>query len=177
MRKLLISLLFGSVFALPSIDMHTDGKISNRRYSFVARGCGLRLTGTECERSSPFHLHPDIKRFSIKNVLRGGKLDGFTPDIIENLAAIDHFDSLLCTSRSAIAKAFRSIDLDDSGHITAVELQSALSTLGVNATQSEVETIFDRLDDNKDGSIDFEVICKCVYNFKIAFPPIQRHCA
>jgi hypothetical protein len=52
------------------------------------------------------HSDSDMKRFSIKNILRGGKLDGFTSEIIENLAAIDHFESLLCTSRSALLNDF-----------------------------------------------------------------------
>jgi hypothetical protein len=150
----------GYGYALPSLDIHPIDKLTSYR-GHLAKGNGLRFMTTEgTSRNTTLNrncLHSDMKRFSLKNVLRGGKLDGFTSEIIENLAAIDHFESLLCTSRSAIAKAFRSIDLDDSGHICLVELQSALKVLGVNATESEVETIFDRLDDNKDGNIDFEV--------------------
>jgi hypothetical protein len=89
--------------------------------------------------------------------LRGGKLDGFATVIIDNLAAAEHFESLLCTSRLAISNAFRSIDLDDSGHISKPELEDALRKLGVNATDEEVESIFNGLDENKDGGITFEV--------------------
>ena len=159
----ILFLVYGSGYALPSIDTQPIKNLANLRHHLVA-DYGLNFMGTSrILRNSTFpgsqmrHSNTDIKRFSIKNILRGGKLDGFTSEIIENLAAIDHFESLLCTSRSAIAKAFRSIDLDDSGHISIVELQSALKVLGVNATESEVETIFDRLDENKDGSINFEV--------------------
>jgi Ca2+-binding EF-hand superfamily protein len=94
--------------------------------------------------------------------LRGGKLDGFAAVIIDNLAAADHFESLLCTSRSAISNAFRSIDLDDSGHISKSELEDALRKLGVNATDEEVESIFNGLDENKDGGINFEVRAKAL---------------
>jgi hypothetical protein len=92
-----------------------------------------------------------------KMILRGGKLDGFSSVIIDNSAAADHFESLLCTSRSAIAKAYRSIDRDDSGHISKAELKDALHILGVIATDKEVESIFNGLDENKDGVISFEV--------------------
>jgi hypothetical protein len=127
-------------------------------------GDGLRLLGMDgIRRKSTSHAarqlnsNSDKKQYTIKTILRGGKLDGFASELVDNLAAVDHFESLLCTSRSAIARAFRSIDSDDSGHFSMAELQSALAKLGVNATASEVDTIFDGLDENKDGSIDFEV--------------------
>ncbi len=177
-KILIVSLVFGNAFALPSIDFHARVKIASHRYSSVARGDdGLRPSFREAvnRNSTLSPMLSDFKRFSIKNILRGGRLDGFTSENFENLAAIDHFESLLCTSRSAIAKAFRSIDLDDSGHISTAELQSALSALGVNASQSEVEAIFDHLDDNKDGSIHFEV-CRTHLGFwQNAFGVLRSH--
>ena len=103
-----------------------------------------------------------LPRFSVASkklnlILRGGTLDGFEAVVIDNLAAIDHFESLLCTSRSAIANAFRSLDLDESGHISRNELRDALKILGVTATEKEVDAIFNGLDENKDDGINFEV--------------------
>jgi hypothetical protein len=156
---LLLACGFGH--ALPSINAESRNEFIGLRNH---PGDGLRLLGMDgrwrnstLPQARQLNSNSDIKRYTIKNILRGGKLDGFTSELVDNLAAIDHFESLLCTSRSAIARAFRSIDSDDSGHINMAELQSALADLGVNATASEVETIFDGLDENKDGSIDFEV--------------------
>ena len=69
------------------------------------------------------------------------------------------FEDLLCTSRSEMIQAFRSLDTDESGVITKAELGGALEVLGIIATPAEVERIFEDLDVNKDESINFEVAC------------------
>jgi Ca2+-binding EF-hand superfamily protein len=85
-------------------------------------------------------------------------------------AAADHFEKLLCTTRSSIVKAFSAMDKDESGIITQLELGEAFQTLGVNATEAEVESIFQALDENSDGAINFEVATQ-------SGPPLTIGCA
>ena len=72
--------------------------------------------------------------------------------------AVDQFEKLLCTSRSEIINAFRSLDADNSGVITRTELGPALEVLGIIATPGEVDFIFDTLDENNDETINLEVL-------------------
>ena len=100
--------------------------------------------------------------------LRGGCVFKHGTDHPKSAAA-DHFEKLLCTSRSSIVKAFNALDKDESGVITQPELRNALKTLGVNATEKEVKSIFRALDENSDGTINFEVATRSCPLITVSF--------
>ena len=163
-----------SSFALPSIDSPSLGSYSLPQKMETLKSIfrdNLNLHRHARQSPEPSTItDPSLETKCENLMLRGGKLDGFAAVIIENLAAAEHFESLLCTSRLAITNAFRSIDRDDSGHISKIELKEALQILGVNATETEVESIFNGLDENKDGGVNFEVNVNelSVNNYSIA---------
>ena len=98
------------------------------------------------------------KTFTLK-MLRGG----CPVEICERNEEKDIFDKfkqLLCTSRGALIKTFRSMDRDDYGFISKAEFPDALQEIGIFADSNNVRLLFDALDENKDGKVNFEVRCR-----------------
>ena len=58
--------------------------------------------------------------------------------------------------RAVLMKAFRRIDLDDSGFISAAELGDAIRCAGHNPSLAEIDDLVSRFDVNNDRGIDFE---------------------
>lgn len=61
--------------------------------------------------------------------------------------------------RAVLMKAFRRIDLDDSGFISAAELGDAIRCAGHNPSLAEIDDLVSRFDVNNDRGIDFEEFC------------------
>jgi hypothetical protein len=87
------------------------------------------------------------------DAIRGG-CNSENGEIVSNPKTLD---DLLFTSRADIAKAFSKFDNDNSGVINKEELHHALLELGMNATGSELDAIFEGLDEDGDETINFEV--------------------
>lgn len=88
--------------------------------------------------------------------LRGGS-DARASIPVEEIDIFHKFKRLLCTSRFAMIKTFRSLDRDDAGVISKPEFADALQDLGLFANSKDTDQLFDVLDENKDGTINFEV--------------------
>ncbi len=73
----IFSLMSGPGCALPSIEIHAADRLTSHGLDSLAAGRGLKFAGTAgVDENSTFPLFSD-KRFSLKNVLRGGALDGW----------------------------------------------------------------------------------------------------
>ncbi len=144
---------------LPSHEYSLHLPISPHQWAPKFNSGGLSCSGNLARVLSN---RPEVTRrsrmfdASIPVGLRGG-CDSVNAADPPKTTAADQFEKLLCTSRSSIVKAFNAMDKDESGVITQAELGEALQTLGVNATEAEVESIFHALDENSDGTINFEV--------------------
>lgn len=57
-------------------------------------------------------------------------------------------------------KAFRLFDKDGDGHIQTKELRAALRNLGQNPTDLELQDIFNEMDIDRNGTIDFTEFIK-----------------
>lgn len=58
--------------------------------------------------------------------------------------------------KDRLKTAFKVIDIDQDGFITAEELGHALSKTGDHFTDEEIKDIIKKADKNKDGKIDYE---------------------
>ena len=59
-------------------------------------------------------------------------------------------------NESSIRRAFRTLDKDGNGYITARELKEVMSKLGEKLTTKEVEELVYESDTNGDGRIDID---------------------
>ena len=66
------------------------------------------------------------------------------------------------TLQGRLKTAFRHIDLDDSGTIEYEEFATALVLLGVFLAPAEARALFERLDANSDGHLDFDELYEAV---------------
>lgn len=55
-----------------------------------------------------------------------------------------------------IREAFRAIDTDGSGSITAAELKHVMTKLGINLTEKELDEMIAEADSSNDGHVSYE---------------------
>ena len=128
-------------FSLPPVPTKTHLVLASlNRICFVGDGSGeIRVVRS---------LRGGCDTREIPDTQGDGKMDVF-----------DKFKKLLSPSRFNMIKTFRSLDREDSGVISKAEFADALQDLGLFASAKEIGQLFDHMDENKDGSISFEV-CK-----------------
>ena len=49
--------------------------------------------------------------------------------------------------------AFKAFDKDESGYITVMELKEAMKKMGANLSNTEIQTMIDAADKDKDGKV------------------------
>ena len=69
-------------------------------------------------------------------------------------------------SEKEILDAFKALDKDDSGTISAAELRDIMSSQGEKFTEEEAEEIFREADTDGDGQINYEEFVKMMSNNK-----------
>ena len=60
---------------------------------------------------------------------------------------------------------FRAIDTDNSGQVEIKELKNVFKTLGISVDEAELNELFEFVDKDKNGAIDFEEFCVLVEGF------------
>merc|ERR1712188_96080 len=60
---------------------------------------------------------------------------------------------------SEFREIFNLVDTDGSGEISREELGELISTLGLKASQEELDRMIDEIDKDNDGTIDFDEFC------------------
>lgn len=73
-----------------------------------------------------------------------------------------------CNGIKGLSVIFRAMDIDYSKRIVYEELKVALKRLGVLISENYLQTLFDALDTNKSGGIDF---CEFMHNLR---PPMKQ---
>jgi len=58
-----------------------------------------------------------------------------------------------------LKKAFKRFDIDGDGTIDMAELRRCLTTMGEALTNEQVDEMFDKLDADSDGKVDFDEFC------------------
>ncbi|XP_052068867.1 EF-hand calcium-binding domain-containing protein 7-like isoform X3 [Mytilus californianus] len=78
------------------------------------------------------------------------------------------------TTSDDLMKAFRKIDINGDGYISLEELHKILTSKGEKKSKSEVKTMIDEVDENRDGRLDYKEFCKMVMSTTEESKKMQR---
>ena len=125
------------------------------------------LSLNELRKGYKTHINPTTTDSEIEVIFHRADSDGSGylkwPEFVE--IAMDH-EKLV--HRQNLEKAFKYFDLDNSGTIEANEIKDILGRINQDlAVDESVQKIFEKIDQNKDGVIDFEEFCTFMLNINL----------
>lgn len=103
------------------------------------------------------------------------------------IADLDYHEYFTSEALEKLRAAFRNVDLDDGGSITADELFAAFRKLGRNLSKQQVRELAKTVDQDESGEIEFEEFCLleimlsgmrphvCLINYRDYLPDAQVH--
>ena len=107
--------------------------------------------------SSLRSLSPDAVRFApLSEAEKRALKEAEAATVMQNFAAI------LRAHKTRVIDLFRALDRNSDGQVSQKELMGALSSLGVTASDSEIEGLFGELDRDGSGDIEFKELQKAL---------------